>query len=156
MSESLIFSSSRSILACVVLLGAAVLGFEARAQVNPGAPPPPPSQGAAVNPMRPRLEAQLATIDRGGGTGDPARDEQIRRYQDAATRQQSELDRVSVQAKRMGWASSGFFSLSSGQSAQCGPVSTQIQEMRSNLDQITSSLERLRGGSGADRDNQRR
>jgi hypothetical protein len=28
--------------------------------------------------------------------------------------------------------------------------------MRANLDQITNSLERLRGGSGADRDNQRR
>ncbi len=105
--------------------------------------------------MCPRLEAQLATIDRGGGTGDPARDDQIRRYTDAATRQQGELDRVTSQAKRMGCDSSGFFSLFSGQSAQCGPVNNQIQQMRANLDQITSSLERLRGG-GADRDNQRR
>ncbi|HEY3678649.1 MAG TPA: hypothetical protein VGL45_08015, partial [Bradyrhizobium sp.] len=72
---------------------------------------PPPAQGAPGNPMCPRLEAQLATIDHGGGTGDPARDDQIRRYQDAATRQQSELDRVTVQAKRMGCDSSGFFSL---------------------------------------------
>ena len=62
------------------------------------------------------------------------------------------------QAKRMGCDSSGFFSLFSGQSAQCGPVNNQIQQMRANLDQITSSLERLRGGGfgGADRDNQRR
>ena len=46
---------------------------------------------------------------------------------------------------------------SNGQSAQCGPVNTQIQQMRANLDQITNSLERLRGGGfGADRDNQRR
>jgi Protein of unknown function (DUF2865) len=157
MSESLIFSSSRSILACAVLLGTAVLGFvDAHAQVNPGAPPPPPSQGAPVNPMCPRLEAQLATIDRGGGTGDPARDEQIRRYQDAASKQQGELDRVTSQAKRMGCDSSGFFSLFNGQSAQCGPVNNQIQQMRANLDQITSSLERLRGGGGTDRDNQRR
>src|SRR5258708_3659389 len=158
MSESLIFSSSRWILACAVLLGAAVLGADAHAQVNPpGAPPPPPpSQGAAVNPMCPRLEAQLATIDRGGGTGDPARDEQIRRYQDAASKQQGELDRVTSQAKRMGCDSSGFFSLFNGQSAQCGPVNNQIQQMRANLDQITSSLERLRGGGGTDRDNQRR
>lgn len=104
-----------------------------------------------------RLEAQLATIDH-GGTGDPARDDQIRRYQDAAAKQQSELDRVTAQAKRMGCESSGFFSLFSGQSAQCGPVNTQIQQMRSNLDQITGSLERLRGGGGYgdDRDNQRR
>jgi len=98
----------------------------------------------------------LATIDRGGG--DPAKDEQIRRYQDAATKQQGELDRVTSQAKRMGCDSSGFFSLFSGQSAQCGPVNTQIQQMRANLEQITTSLERLRAGGigGADRDNQRR
>ena len=58
----------------------------------------------------------------------------------------------------MGCDSSGFFSLFSGQSAQCGPVNNQIQQMRGNLDQITSSLERLRGGGGGgtDRDNQRR
>jgi hypothetical protein len=58
----------------------------------------------------------------------------------------------------MGCDSSGFFSLFNGQSAQCGPVNNQIQQMRANLDQITTSLERLRGGGfgGADRDNQRR
>jgi hypothetical protein len=159
MSESLIFSSSTSIsgriLACSVLLAAAVLGVDAHAQVGPPGAPPPPQGGAAVNPMCPRLEAQLATIDRGGATGDPVRDDQIRRYTDAATKQQSELDRVTSQAKRMGCDSSGFFSLFSGQSAQCGPVNNQIQQMRANLDQITSSLERLRGG-GTDRDNQRR
>ena len=138
-------------LAGAVLLGAAVFGVDARAQVNPG-----PPQGAAANPMCPRLEAQLATIDRGGG--DPAKDEQIRRYQDAASRQQAELDRVTTQAKRMGCDSSGFFSLFNGQSAQCGPVNNQIQQMRANLDQITTSLERLRGGGlgGNDRENQRR
>ena len=106
--------------------------------------------------MCPRLEAQLATIDRGGG--DPAKDEQIRRYQDAASKQQAELDRVTSQAKRMGCDSSGFFSLFNGQSAQCGPVNNQIQQMRANLDQITTSLERLRGGGlgGSERENQRR
>ena len=58
----------------------------------------------------------------------------------------------------MGCDSSGFFSLFSGQSAQCGPVNNQIQQMRANLDQITTNLERLRSGGlgGADRDNQRR
>jgi hypothetical protein len=100
----------------------------------------------------------LTTIDRGGDSGDPAKDEQIRRYQDAAAKQQGELDRVTSQAKRMGCDSSGFFSLFSGQSAQCGPVNNQIQQMRANLDQITTSLERLRSGGlgGADRENQRR
>ncbi|HEY1411323.1 MAG TPA: DUF2865 domain-containing protein [Rhodopila sp.] len=122
--------------------------------MSPGAPP----QGAAVNPMCPRLEAQLATIDRGSDSGDPAKDEQIRRYQDAATRQQGELDRVTSQARRMGCDSSGFFSLFSGQSSQCGPVNNQIQQMRANMEQITTSLERLRSGGlgGADRENQRR
>jgi hypothetical protein len=157
MPETLIPSFCRSILACAVLLGSVALGVEARAQMQQINPPGPPPQGAAVNPMCPRLEAQLATIDR-GGSGDPARDDQIRRYQDAATKQQGELDRVTSQAKRMGCDSSGFFSLFSGQSAQCGPVNNQIQQMRANLDQITSSLERLRSGSagGPDRDNQRR
>src|SRR5882672_9984453 len=154
MPETLIAPFSRWILACAALFGAVALSVDASAQINPG---PPPSQGAAVNPMCPRLEAQLATIDRGGG-GDPAKDEQIRRYQDAAAKQQSELDRVTSQAKRMGCDSSGFFSLFSGQSAQCGPVNNQIQQMRANLEQITTSLERLRTGGfgGAERDSQRR
>ena len=141
------------ILACAALLGVFMLRVDAWAQMSPAAPP----QGAPVNPMCPRLEAQLAALDRGGGTGDPARDEQVRRYQEAAGKQQGELDRVTSQAKRMGCDSSGFFSLFSGQSAQCGPVNNQIQQMRANLEQITTSLERLRGGFGsADRDNQRR
>jgi hypothetical protein len=156
MAETLIAPPSRWILACTLLLGAVVLSAGASAQMNPG---PPPSQGGvAVNPVCPRLEAQLATIDRGGGSGDPAKEEQIRRYQEAASKQQGELDRVTSQAKRMGCDSSGFFSLFSGQSAQCGPVNNQIQQMRGNLDQITTSLERLRGGGfgGAERENQRR
>jgi hypothetical protein len=157
MHKTLINPVSRWILACAALLGASALSVGASAQTTPpGAPPPPPQ--AVVNPMCPRLEAQLATIDRGGGSGDPAKDDQIRRYQDAATKQQAELDRVTSQAKRMGCDSSGFFSLFNGQSAQCGPVNNQIQQMRGNLDQITSSLERLRSGGlgGADRENQRR
>ena len=157
MPETLITPFSRWILTCAALFGVAALSVDASAQMSQApAPPPPPQQGAPVNPMCPRLEAQLATIDRGGG--DPAKDEQIRRYQDAAAKQQSELDRVTSQAKRMGCDSSGFFSLFSGQSAQCGPVNNQIQQMRANLEQITTSLERLRTGGlgGSDRDNQRR
>src|SRR6266702_6919207 len=154
MPETLITPFFRWILACAALFGAVVLSVDASAQVNPGQPP---QQGATVNPMCPRLEAQLATIDRGGG-GDPAKEEQIRRYQDAAAKQQSELDRVTQQAKRMGCDSSGFFSLFNNNSAQCGPVNNQIQQMRGNLDQITANLERLRSGGlgGADRENQRR
>jgi hypothetical protein len=153
----------RRLLACAALAGSLALSTGALAQMSQGQgmpPQPPASVGAPpVNPICPRLEAQLSTIDR-GGSNDPAKDDQIRRYQDAATKQQSELDRVTQQAKRMGCNSSGFFSLFSGQSAQCGPVNTQIEQMRANLDQITGSLERLRGGGfggfSAERDNQRR
>jgi Protein of unknown function (DUF2865) len=166
------FSSSRMlrILPSAVLLGSLMLSAPVLAQMNPGMQPPPPpagvppqgappmQSGPAVNPVCPRLEAQLATIDR-GGSGDPARDDQLRRYQEAASQQQAELDRVTMQAKRMGCESSGFFSMFSGQSAQCGPVNARIQQMRGNLDQITGNLERLRAGGGMgamDRDNQRR
>lgn len=149
-------------LACRVCAGVVLaifaLGAKATAQVYAPAPVQQgnPAQAApAANPMCTRLEAQLASIDRGGG--DAAKAEQVRRFEEAAARQQGELDRVSQQAKRMGCDSSGFFSLFSGQSAQCGPVNNQIQQMRGNLDQIMSSLERLRGGFGSpDRDNQRR
>jgi hypothetical protein len=157
MPETLTTVFFRSILACAALCSVSAMSVEAWAQTNPGLPPQQQgAPGAPVNPMCPRLEAQLASIDRSGG--DPAKDEQIRRYQDAAIKQQGELDRVTLQAKRMGCDSSGFFSLFSGQSAQCGPVNNQIQQMRANLDQITISLERLRSGGlgGADRDNQRR
>jgi hypothetical protein len=153
---------SRWLLTCAVLAGIALPAAHAFAQVPPG-PPGPAPQGAQANPaqanpMCGRLEGQLAAIDRGGGSGDPAKDEQIRRYQDAATRQQGELDRVTAQARRMGCDSSGFFSLFNNNSAQCGPVNNQIQQMRANLDQITANLERLRSGGlgGADRENQRR
>jgi hypothetical protein len=150
MPEKFIVTHSGPVVACATLLVALLLGNDARAQqMNP---PPPPG---AVNPMCPRLESQLAMIDRGGG--DPARDEQIRRYQDSAAKQQAELDRVTLQAKRMGCESSGFFSLFNGQNAQCTPVNNQIQQMRANLDQITTNLERLRTGGlgGGERENQR-
>ncbi|MCG2626800.1 DUF2865 domain-containing protein [Bradyrhizobium sp. WYCCWR 13023] len=159
MPEFLSLSRPRFLLACTVLLSV-VLATDAFAQAGPpGAAPPPPAQsGLGPNPMCVRLEGQLAALDRGGS--DPAREDQIRRYQDSQAKQQAELDRVTMQAKRMGCDSSGFFSLFNGQSAQCGPVNTQIQQMRANLDQITSNLERLRGGGpgggNPERDSQRR
>lgn len=156
MPEFLSLSRPRSLLACAVLLSAIVLATDAFAQAGP--PPPPAQGGLGPNPMCSRLEGQLAALN-GGASGDPARDDQIRRYQDSQSRQQAELDRVTMQAKRMGCDSSGFFSLFNGRSAQCSPVNTQIQQMRANLDQITGNLERLRdGGAGGspERDSQRR
>jgi hypothetical protein len=170
MLQTLTNPLSRWFLACALLAAPIALPGESFAQANddsfaqmpPGAAPPPPQQagppGASGNPVCQRLEVQLATIDRGSGTGDPAKDEQVRRYQEAQARQQAELDRLTQQAKRMGCESSGFFSLFNQNSAQCGPVNNQIQRMRGNLDQITTSLEQLRSGGlgGADRENQRR
>lgn len=139
---------SRSLPKYALLLGALTFSSAAIAQVV--------SQGPG-SPMCQRLEGQLASINSGVAGGDPARADQIRRYEDAAAKQQRELERVQAQAKRQGCDNSGFFSLFTGQSAQCGPVNNQIQQMRANLDQITGSLQQLRGGAGSSiDDNQRR
>jgi len=111
--------------------------------------------GGQGSPMCQRLEGQLAAIDRGQG-GDAGRADQIRRYEDAAGRQQAELERVQARARDQGCDSSGFFSLFNGRSAQCGPINNQIQQMRQNLDQITSNLERLRAGSAGGMDDPQR
>jgi hypothetical protein len=138
--------------ASVALVSAALLSHGAAAQQ--GFPPPPSGQPGGANPICQRLVGQLSAIE----GGDSAKTEQIQRYVEAQSRQQSELERVQDQARRQGCDSSGFFSLFSGQSAQCGPINTRIQQMRSNLDQITGNLERLRGGGfgGSERENQRR
>lgn len=115
----------------------------------------PPSGGR--DQVCQRLEAQLASIDRAGG--DPARAEQIRRFEDMAGRQQAELDRATQQSRRLGCEASGFFQLfgGGGRSDQCGPLNNQIQQMRSNLSRTQGELQRLQGaGAGYERDNQRR
>lgn len=153
------FARARRALFTVVACGAlTVFAAAAPAQTMPPSEQPPGSVGPGSggptgNPMCQRLEGQLALIDRGG---DPGKAEQIRRYEDAAAKQQAQLDQVTAQGKRMGCESSGFFSIFSSNSAQCGPVNSQIQQMRGNLDQINNGLAQLRGGGNADRDNQRR
>ena len=100
-----------------------------------------------------RLESQLATVDR--GIADPARADLARRYEDAANRQQAELDRTVAQARHMGCEGSSFFLFGGGQSPQCGDINNQIQRMRANLDRIMAESQRLQGG-GIDRSEQRR
>jgi hypothetical protein len=117
------------------------------------AQPFPSTPGVARNPACPRLEAQLSAIDR--GTVDPARADQIKRYEDTANKQQFELDKLVAQARRAGCQGSGFFSLFSGQPPQCGQINNQIQQMRANLDQIMSTLQQLQGNT-AGREGQRR
>jgi hypothetical protein len=114
-------------------------------------PAPPGATGR--NPVCVRLETQLAGLDR--GTGDPARAEQIRRYEDAANKQQVELDKLVGQSQRAGCQGLGFLSLFGGQPAQCGQINNQIQQMRGNLDQILANLQQLQGNS-AGREGQRR
>ena len=101
-----------------------------------------------------RLESQLATLDRGVGV-DPARADQIKRYEDASAKQQAELDRLGQQSQRLGCQGGGFFALFSGQSPQCGPLNNQIQQMRANLDRNLTEVQRLQGNSG-EREGQRR
>src|SRR4051812_20362626 len=121
---------------------------------GPGAPPPSPGQQAQSQTCQ-RLEAQLAAVDRGGG--DPARAEQLRRYEENANRQQAELDRLTAQGKRQGCEGTGFFLFGGfqSQSQQCVDLNGQISRMRGNLDRINVDLQRLRGGD-TDRGEQRR
>ena len=122
------------------------------AQVHAPASPPVSNQ----NPVCQRLEAQLTAIDR--GATDPSRADQTRRYEEAANKQQAELDRTVAQARRIGCEGSGFFQLfGAGQSAQCGPLNNQIQQMRASLDRILADLQRLQSaGIDYERDGQRR
>jgi hypothetical protein len=101
-----------------------------------------------------RLEGQLAILNRGGA--DPARADQIKRYEDSVAKQQSDLDRTLAQSKRRGCEGGGFFSLFTGQSPECQPLNAQIQQMRDNLDRTMSDLERLKSGNNYDQDGQRR
>jgi hypothetical protein len=113
-----------------------------------------PVHAQQQNPACTRLEAQLATFDR--SAADPARAEQIKRFEEAAAGQQAELDRQQATARRMGCERNSFFVLFSRQPAACGPLNAKIQQMRANLDRIHSDLGRLHGVAGPERDAQRR
>jgi hypothetical protein len=122
-----------------VVLGAAALSASAAAQA-------PPSQPASSDAICVRLESQLASIDR--GIADPGRADQIKRYEDAIAKQQADIDRAQAQSRRLGCEGiAGFFSLFTGQSPQCGPLNSQIQQMRGNLDRTMSDFERIRSNS---------
>jgi hypothetical protein len=122
---------------------------------GPGAAPPPAGQ-SYQSQLCTRLEGQLAAIDRGGGA-DPGRAEQVRRYEEASSKQQAELDRMVAQGRRAGCEGSGFFLFNAlqSQTQQCVDLNRQISNMRGNLDRINVDLQRLRGGD-LDRGEQRR
>src|SRR5215470_12606880 len=114
-----------------------------------GAPNPAPNS----NPICVRLEGQLTALTQ--GSADPLRAEQIRRSEDAIAKQQADLDRTVAQAHKAGCAGQGFFALFSTFSPQCGPITSQIQQMRGNLDRMMSDLEQLKNGNTG-REGQRR
>jgi hypothetical protein len=97
------------------------------------------------NPTCQRLEAQLASLDR--GNSDPARAQQIRGAEDAVNRQQLEVDRLVAQSRRMGCESSGFFSIFRNSPPQCGGLSRQIDQQRNALERLQNQLEQLSGGT---------
>jgi hypothetical protein len=97
------------------------------------------------NPACQRLEAQLASLDR--GNSDPARAQQIRGAEDAVTRQQFEVDRLVAQSRRMGCESSGLFSIFNNPPAQCGGLARQIDQQRNALERLQNQLEQLSGGT---------
>jgi len=140
-------STARRVLASAAFLLLAMPSAQAQQPL----PPPQPQQADSVCT---RLEGQLAAFDR--GAADPARAEQIRRFEEAANRQQAELDRQSENSRRLGCESNSFFVLFSRQPAQCGPLTAQIQQMRANLDRMNSDLARLRDAGGPEREEQRR
>lgn len=116
----------------------------------------PPPGGGSRDQVCNRLEAQLSGIDR--ASGDPARVEQLRRYEDAIARQQGELDRAVAQSRRLGCDTPGFFQLFNPQQAQqCTPLNKQIQDMRNNQAKMQADLQRMQGaGANYERDGQRR
>jgi TolA-binding protein len=149
MIETAMKKPGRSLGAGLFLLVACAAPAAAQVGYPPSAAPGAPPR----NQVCVRLESQLAGIDR--GTVDPARADQIKRYEDQIARQQGDLDRLGQQAHRMGCQGSGFFALFSSQPAQCGQVNNQIQQLRANLDRLMGELQRVQGNS-ADREGQRR
>jgi hypothetical protein len=147
------------VLACAV--PAAAQGVFSPAPPSPPAVIPasqtPPNQPAASqpasNPVCVRLESQLASFNQ--GSADAARADQIKRAQDSIAKQQADLDHTLAQAHKAGCEGQGFFALFSAFSQQCGPITSQIQGMRANLDRSLSDLEQLKSGNSDPNNDQR-
>src|SRR3974390_3944715 len=97
------------------------------------------------NPVCHRLEAQLATLDR--GNSDPARADQIGGAEDSVKRQQFEIDRLVAQSRRMGCERFGFFSIFTNPPPHGGGLVRQTDQQRNALEQLQNQLEQLNGGT---------
>ena len=143
-----------------MLLGIAASVTPAFAQMNPAAPPPPaaaagragqsdlhPARGTTGD-HRPRRRQRRP----GQGRADPPLS--------GSPGQAAGRTRSRHACRPSAWAAKARASsrCSTASRRNAAPVNNQIQQMRGNLDQITTSLERLRSGGigGADRENQRR
>jgi hypothetical protein len=137
--------------AVVIPIAANAQGISGLPAAAPPPPRPPLASSPAVstptssNPVCVRLKAQLTSLNQ--GAADPVRADQIKRSEDAIAKQQSDLDRTVAQAHKAGCAGQGFFSLFSALSPQCGPITSQIQQMRGNIDRMMSDLEQLKNGN---------
>src|SRR5262249_49513331 len=105
------------------------------------------AHGQSTNPVCHRLEAQLASLDR--GNADPARAEQIRRSEEMVNRQQFEVDRLVAQSRRIGCESFGFFSIFSNPPPQCGGLMRQLVQQRNALQRMQVGLQSLNRGTTA-------
>ena len=103
------------------------------------------AQTPPASPACQRLEGQLTALDR--GNSDPARADQIKSADEAVQRQQFEIDKLVAQARRMGCSNTGFFSIFTPTSPQCGPLNRRIEDQRDVLDRMQNQLERLQGGT---------
>jgi hypothetical protein len=150
---SMISKQGRMLCIAAAMLSAS--GASAAAQFG-AQPAPAPAENSQAQVCQ-RLEQQLAVVDR-GGSNDPAKADQIRRFEEAAGKQQADLDRLVAQARQKGCDSPGFFDLfRGGPNAQCAPLNSQISQMRANLDRLNNDLQRLqRAGVDYERDGQRR
>jgi hypothetical protein len=109
---------------------------------------------AAASPVCGRLEGQLASINN-GNAAQSSRAAQIKQADDAVAKQQADLDRAVIDGRKQGCEGTGFLSIFSSLSPQCGPVTQHIQQIRGTLDRMMSDLEALKSGTDT-QDDQRR
>jgi hypothetical protein len=121
---------------------------------GPGMAPAANAPPAAASPVCARLEGQLASINT-GNAADSARAAQVKQAEDAVAKHQADLDRAVIDGRKQGCEGTGFLSIFSSLSPQCGPITQHIQQLRGNLDRMMSDLEALKSGSD-NKDDQRR
>ena len=119
-----------------------------------GSPPSQQANAASRAQVCMRLESQLAAIDRGGNL-DPATAEQIKRYEDAAGKQQAELDRLGQQSRAWAAMAADFSRSSADSRRNAAHSTTRSSRCAGSLDRYLTEIQRLQGNSG-EREGQRR